>query len=52
MDVAALVWLAGSAGLRAASHGHSLAKKAIQGSLEPIEPARQARPSAHFQGSA
>ena len=52
IDISALVWLAGSAGLRPASYGHRLAKKAIQGPLEPVEQRRQGRPSAHFPGSA
>jgi hypothetical protein len=52
MAISALVWLADSAGFRQASHGHRLAKKAIQGALELVEQERQARPPAHFQGSA
>ena len=52
MAISALVWLAGSAGLRPASYSHRLAKKAISGPLEPVEQERQGRPSAHFQGSA
>ena len=40
LDISALVWLAGSAGLRPASHGHLLAKEAIPGPPEPVEQER------------